>query len=45
MKLIILPLALKIHISNEFKAILSILGGYNVVERGETLLKVCVTFT
>jgi hypothetical protein len=32
--------ALKVHISSEFQAILMILGGYNVVERGETLLKV-----
>ncbi|XP_028406591.1 receptor-type guanylate cyclase Gyc76C-like [Dendronephthya gigantea] len=31
--------ALKVHISDDFKAILSILGGYNIVERGETLLK------
>ena len=31
--------ALKVHVSNEFKAILTSLGGYNVVERGETLLK------
>ena len=32
--------ALKVHISDEFKDILSSLGGYNIVERGETLLKV-----
>ena len=32
--------ALKVHVSSEFKGILMVLGGYNVVERGETLLKV-----
>ncbi|CAB4018817.1 atrial natriuretic peptide receptor 1-like, partial [Paramuricea clavata] len=31
--------ALKVHISSEFQANLMTLGGYNVVERGETLLK------